>query len=438
MKPIDASPLHAPADSPEACEEAFRANPIDVYIDGYRTHGEVFRIWFQGKAVPVLAGMEANQFIWTNSPLWSYYKAKVAFREQMGDNHVTGLDPPEHSHKRKMLKPAFSMEGALRFLDTFSRVTGETLEAQAGGETVELQNLWAEMIARYNCQSTIQADIPEDEWPKLIDWEHNFIGGVLLGDRRHEHYARPGYQENRATTRARLAQIVTDHLDNPDGYDDNLAQVITNRREAEGEPDFEKLVNDAYFLLLAGIHNTSGLINWCLVDIFRHPDWADELRAEVDTWDPSNAAGVANLPKLKATILEAQRLRPLVYNQSLIPHEAFEFGGYTMPADTRFLHPIVLGHFLEEYYPEPFSYLPQRFLSEQKFAPKTHGFFGGGQRICIGRNHSLVQTPVVLAHILKRYTLTFERDLDFGLEATYSGQRLPVELPARIGKFPAA
>jgi len=35
---------------------------------------------------------------------------------------------------------------------------------------------------------------------------------------------------------------------------------------------------------------------------------------------------------------------------------------------------ILLGHFLEEVYEEPFRFKPERFLEQDKFVPKTFGF----------------------------------------------------------------
>jgi hypothetical protein len=36
-------------------------------------------------------------------------------------------------------------------------------------------------------------------------------------------------------------------------------------------------------------------------------------------------------------------------------------------------------------------------LEQDKFVPKTFGLFGGGPHICLGRNHSLMQTPIAVA-----------------------------------------
>jgi len=112
--------------------------------------------------------------------------------------------------------------------------------------------------------------------------------------------------------------------------------------------------------------------------------------------------------RLKASILETQRIRPGIFALGKHAGEDFEFEGYRVPAGTDVLHVNTLGHFLEEVYEEPFRFKPERFLEQDKFAPKTFGLFGGGPHVCLGRNHSLMQTPVAVAQAIRNYNVVFE------------------------------
>jgi cytochrome P450 len=55
-------------------------------------------------------------------------------------------------------------------------------------------------------------------------------------------------------------------------------------------------------------------------------------------------------------------------------------------------------------YPEPHSFRPERFLTEQ---PDTYGFvpFGGGAHRCVGATLALLEIKIVLREILARFEL---------------------------------
>jgi cytochrome P450 len=92
------------------------------------------------------------------------------------------------------------------------------------------------------------------------------------------------------------------------------------------------------------------------------------------------------------------------------------------------LHVNTLGHFLEEVYEEPFRFKPERFLEQDKFAPKTFGLFGGGPHVCLGRNHSLMQTPVAVAQAILNYNVVFDEPPETRVRVGYAGSRVHQQL----------
>jgi cytochrome P450 len=130
--------------------------------------------------------------------------------------------------------------------------------------------------------------------------------------------------------------------------------------------------------------------------------------------------------------METHRLRPGVLVLTKHAAEAFEFSGYRIPANAKIIHVISLGHMLEECYPDPLAFKPQRFLEGGKFVPRSIGLFGGGTHICLGRNHSLMQSPVVVAQVLKNYDLTYQAPPHGTIVAGTTGARREREIWARL------
>lgn len=431
---LESLPVYMPGGSEETCNEAYRKDPLAFQLEGYRQCGGIFRTYFRNRMWVVLAGPEANNFIWQTPELWSYSEPNASFLEEMGPDHVTGLDGEPHKTKRALLKPAFTMSAAMRYMPTFHQVFREGIEAVAASEdSLDLVPFWAELITWGNSKSVAQADIPRDVVDRMTRWEVQMLRGLFLDDSKASYYERQEYQSLRKETFEYLGRIVDERLADPEAIDDSYSEILKARLELEGEAiSRDNLINDLYFVLLAGTDNTSALINYALMELASAPKWIDWLREELDTWDGESIAALQGMPRLKAVIMETQRIRPGALQLFKYAIKPFEFEGYQVPADTDVLHLNNLGHFLEEFYEDPLTFNPERFIEKQRFVPKTFGFFGGGAHVCLGRNYSLMQTPIALATLLRHWDLHYTDAVDRHLVASYSGGRIEKELMARI------
>jgi hypothetical protein len=119
-------------------------------------------------------------------------------------------------------------------------------------------------------------------------------------------------------------------------------------------------------------------------------------------------------PKLRATVLEGERLHPGSTFLKRRPARDLAFAGHTLAAGAPVLQAHTLPHFLPEYYADPLAFRPRRWL-EGPPPRKALADFGGGPHICIGMNLTRVQVPVVLAEILRRYDWTLGYAPSFAL-----------------------
>jgi cytochrome P450 len=433
-KSIEDIPIHRVGATDEESFAAFQQDPMMFHVRAHRQYGSVYRTWFRDRMWVVFAGTEANDFIWKRGELWSYAGANAPFLEEMGPDHVTALDGPHHREKRNVLKPAFDMAPAMRFLPQFNSGFHAALAAASrGGQPVELVKFWADEITRINARTVAQGNLPDEAIPRLARWEYQMLRGLFLDDARASYVQREEYRALKEHAMMWLGRMVDERLARPDAYDDNFAGTMRARMELEGgTPDRDRLINDLYLILLAGTDNTSNLINWALIFTFTSPAWLAALRAELDGWDGQDIMALARLPTLKAILMETQRVRPGTFVLTKECVQDFEFGGYHFPAGTKIVHPNTVGHFMEEFYPEPLRFNPQRFLEGGRFIPRTQGTFGGGIHICLGRNHSLLQSPIGLAQLVKYYDLEFLKPPDFDVRVGYTGGRLDEELNVRL------
>jgi cytochrome P450 len=169
-------------------------------------------------------------------------------------------------------------------------------------------------------------------------------------------------------------------------------------------------------------------------ELSHRPNLQDELRAELLLLQPSlkypfpsggengsfpHPSSVDNLPLLDAIVRETLRLHapassPLPRVTPDTPGgtsiDGFDGipGGITVSSSAYTLHRI------EEVYPQPTEWLPQRWLDPG--SGKKHDMrrlwwpFGSGGRMCLGSNFALQEIKLVMAAVYTNYTTTVVDD----------------------------
>ncbi|MES2095892.1 MAG: cytochrome P450 [Pseudomonadota bacterium] len=163
------------------------------------------------------------------------------------------------------------------------------------------------------------------------------------------------------------------------------------------------------FLMMAAHDTITSSATSFIMQLVRHPEWQEKLRAEIAELDPATPV-VDQLDKLELTdyaFKESLRLIPPVPS---IPRRAlkdFSFGGYDIPAGTPVGVGISYTHRMPEYWPDPDTFDPMRFTPEN--SKGRHRFawvpFGGGAHMCLGLHFANMQMRLLMVHLLSRYRI---------------------------------
>jgi retinoid hydroxylase len=425
----DLIPLYREGESDAESQAALERDRAGFLVRAYREAGPIFRTQVDGQSEVILGGLQANEFIWRNSDLWSFPTIFPAFGEQMGADHLNVLEGDAHFEKRAILKPAFDQGPAMRYLPEYNAGFARELAAPAQPRFRDNITFWAEAITKLNTQTVARVDLDETTLKRMVRWEREMLGGILIGEARHEYYLRPEYVRLREEAMELMGRIVDDHIGHPERYTDHYSRVLQARLEHSGErPERHQLIDDLYYILFAGVENTSRLINAVTALCWFSPDWLGRVRAELDHWDGSDVMAVGQMTALKAVIMETQRYCPMTFLLRRHAVRDFEFGGFRVPAGTTIYHASVLGHFLDDVYPGAGRFDPGRFVEGGRFAPRANGFFGGGVHICLGRNYTQLQTPLAVAQTLKLYDPVYRDEKALRSVLSVAGQPLPHEV----------
>lgn len=437
LRTLEDLPLYVTAVADEDKDQEFSnedvnyaKDPVGYHLRAFRELGPIYRIKFRNEMWVAIGGLEANDFAWRNPDLWSYQKAMAGFGEELGYAHVTTLDGPPHRLKRRSLKSGFGIEVVTRHLPKMVRTVAERFDQMKDRE-IDLYDFSTQTIILASSRTMVETELTDKMLSLMAKFEEMFMYGVLLGEFRHTYFTDPTYLNVKNSVFRYLKKVIREH-ECDDSIDDNLARLICHRPREAGPYSLEEKLYDAYLLLIAGAENTTKLINWAVLYIYSDSAWLEELREELEDWMPESfRSGLRDYPKLKATIMEVERLQPGALSQSRVTVEETEFSGYKIPAGTRVFHNHTLCHFLEEIYEDPFVFKPQRWL-DGEYPKKAHGTFGGGTHVCLGMNVTRVYAPVILTTLVKNYGVELKFQPNFRHVVDLGGAFHRVPLPARF------
>ncbi len=143
--------------------------------------------------------------------------------------------------------------------------------------------------------------------------------------------------------------------------------------------------------LIAGHETTANALGWTLDQLARNPE-AQALARQNPEW-------------LEACISEALRLYPPIWLMSRKSLTSMQLGGIDLPAGTSILMSPWVSHRLPQYFINPETFSPDRWINQPAPSPYTYFPFGAGQRSCIGESFARQELRLTVQRILARWTL---------------------------------
>ncbi|XP_067212815.1 cytochrome P450 9e2-like [Linepithema humile] len=202
---------------------------------------------------------------------------------------------------------------------------------------------------------------------------------------------------------------------------DMLQLMMDNRaKENKTELSIEDMVSQAFIFFFGGFETTSTLMCFAAHEIAVNRDIQEKLQTEIDqvleeTNGQAPYEAVNNMEYLDAVIYEALRRYPVLVALDRICMKDFELPPtlpgikpHTIKKGQGIWIPVYGLHHDPKYFEEPEKFDPERFLGERKNDSLHSGAylpFGLGPRMCIGNRFALLETKILLFHLLARCNL---------------------------------
>ncbi len=161
-------------------------------------------------------------------------------------------------------------------------------------------------------------------------------------------------------------------------------------------------------LLLSGYETTAALLAWTLHLLASHPQADARLHADIQHrlhGRLPTSGDLKHLGQVRMVIDESLRLYPPVWILSRTPTADVALGPFRIPAGSLVLVSPYVTHRLAEFWEEPEQFRPERFASGPRQQRHHYVFlpFGGGPRVCVGRESAMFQSQLVLTSIIQRF-----------------------------------
>ncbi len=410
--------------TPLAFLAAFGRDPLRLISEAVREHGDVVRFRFApGDWGPfnfyLVSRPEHVEHV-LHDNYKNYWKGKLGARLRIiaGD----GLLVSEGEHwrrQRRRAQPVFHRQRIEGFVPVMTASIAEMLERwqpmAARGDPIDMAAempplttsiMWRAMIGR---DTRAESDRLGRSWSVVSDF---------VRDRLLEYLPTPTWLPTRKNRAFRGAIAFMDaliyrtiaerrHASHPG--DDLLGMLLGATDPETGESMSDRQLRDELLAVLgAGQETTAVLLSWTWWLLAIHPEVEARLRHEVagvlDGRVPT-AADVPALAYVRMVLQEALRLYPPAWGIARQAIADDEIGGYRISAGAMVAVSPWVTQRHAAFWDAPDTFDPERFAPAAIAGRPRFAFFpfGGGPRVCIGREFALLEATLAVAMVCQRY-----------------------------------
>lgn len=394
-------------------------DPAAFFVRAYRDYGPVYRVNVFGRKQYVIAGVEAAKLMSTKAGREGLRSKEFwdDFVEHYGASKtLTQIDGEEHRKMRGIMRRGFSREAAAGRYHLLTEICDKSIARDWGsGESVPVVEAFQYMIVQM-IGEMMSGDAPL-EYVKDIRTNILFLLNTLVARVRPKVFLKSPKFKKASKRVDELGQKMIaqfrDYAETGNLPDNLLGDVYQAHID---DPDFVQ-ARDLSVLLtgpyVAGLDTVANTVAACTYGILKTPGVLERVQAEADALyakDTVTEADIRGLDYIQGCLKEAMRLWPIAVAQMRTTNHDLEFEGHVIPKDELIFIGTSVPHFMEEYFPDPQKFDPERFNDERRehMKPGVYAPFGRGPHSCLGQNLAEVLMGVIMARLFHRLDLTLD------------------------------
>jgi cytochrome P450 len=322
--------------------------------------------------------------------------------------------------QRRIIDPAF--EGG-RLRDTFPAMwaAAEAACARMGAGEVEVEEQMshaaADVIFRTLFSIPIEHEVAAQVFTQFRDYQRTqpilnlaaFLPLPRFLPRGHRRRTRETAKAIRGLITRLTAERMAD-IEAGTAPDDLATKIMTTADPLTGQTfSTGEMVDQVAIFFLAGHETSASALAWTLYLMALYPKWQDRVAEEARALEDTDFSVMSKLKLSRDVFREALRLYPpvpMMVREAACPER---FRNRAVPKGAQIvLSPWHL-HRHERLWDNPDGFDPARWQTEngKKCQREAYMPFSAGPRVCTGAGFAMVEGPLLLSMLLKRYR--FER-----------------------------
>ncbi len=308
--------------------------------------------------------------------------------------------------QRRLIQPAFSKKLSQKFREIIQHRGGQLVEEWRSQPERRLHHDMTKLTTQIAAEALLGAELPDDiqTIEAALEVTHADYESRLLSAMHIPRWLPVTGQIRRFQRAVKMLQgvvdrIISQRLKGRGEGTDALSLMVNCVDESGQRMSPRQLRDEALTLLLAGQDTTANALTWAFILLAQHPEIADRFAAAPDESEMATHI-----------FLETMRLYPpaLVIGRQCL--HACHIGDLAVkPKDTVLMSQWVM-HRDGRFFDKPEKFAPDRWADnfEKKLPPYAYFPFGGGPRVCIGKELSMLEGALLLRMLGREFRVHLE------------------------------
>jgi len=211
---------------------------------------------------------------------------------------------------------------------------------------------------------------------------------------------------------AKMAKGIMTEREKKDIHTGDFVDRLMEYKKVMEPPITSEMVEaQSMVFLTAGFETTANTLTSMMLYFAMYPELQDKVYEEImnGLGDDTNITHehIKEMDYLEAFTKETLRIKPPIAEHDRFCVKDTVVCGIPIKKGTAIQLPIPASHFDEEFFPEPMTFNPDRFLkeNEDKIVPYTWRPFGAGLRVCIGQRFAMMEMKILVAKLLQKFQI---------------------------------
>ena len=373
----------------------------------YLELGPVFGVRMLHRRFTVLAGVEANRFMIRDGTrhlrtfeFWDSFNARFGAARSL-----VGTDGTEHASLRRLMRRGYSRQYATERLVAFTDIARREI-ADWPPEKPHSVRTALQRIAGDQVGTLVGGVSPLPYFDDVVYFFTALVGNQVIPNPA---VWTPRFRRASRRVHELYLKVIAEHTGDKrkrNADDGDLIDDLLDMHESDPQflPEADlKIVALGPFV--AALDTVPSTCSFMLYALLKHPELLAQVRSEADrlfadgepTWE-----GLKEMDVTHRAAMETMRMYPVAPLLFRTVTNAFELGGYRIPAGEHVIIATTVPHYLPECFPEPDRFDIERYTQgrAEHRRPEVYAPFGLGTHRCLGNGFAEVQIALTIATLL--------------------------------------